>query len=72
VDASTVALALVGAEDIRELVYGSVSKRLRGILEAEAEILQEKPPQEIEEARRAVEAAMRQLGDRGELQSRAA
>jgi len=72
VDASTVALALVGAEDIRELVYGSVSKRLRGILEAEAEILQEKTPQEIEEARRAVEAAMRQLGDRGELHARAA
>jgi flagellar motor switch protein FliG len=72
VDASTVALALVGADDIRELLYGSVSKRLRGILEAEAEILQQKTPQEIEGARRAVEAAMRQLGDRGELQSRAA
>jgi flagellar motor switch protein FliG len=72
VDASTIALALVGADDVRELVYGSVSKRLRGILESEAEILQEKSPQEIEEARRAVEAAMRQLGDRGELHSRAA
>jgi flagellar motor switch protein FliG len=72
VDPSTVALSLVGAEDVRELVHACVSKRLRAILDAEAEILQEKTAPEIEEARRAVEAAMRQLGDRGELQPRAA
>lgn len=72
IDPAVVALALVGAPEVREVVHGAVSKRLRGILESEEEGLQEKPAAEIEGARRVLEEAMRQLNLRGELHARAA
>jgi flagellar motor switch protein FliG len=72
VDPAVVALALVGADEIRELVHGAVSKRLRGILEVEEELVQQKPAAEIEAARRVVEEAIRQLNERGEIHARAA
>lgn len=72
VDPGTVALALVGAPDVREVVHAAVSKRLRGILEVEEEALRERPAPEIESARRAIEDAMRRLRERGEIRARAA
>lgn len=73
VDPATVALALVGApEPLREVVIGAVSKRLRAILEAELEVLQERPAAEIEAARKTVEAAMHRLHRKSELLARAA
>lgn len=73
VDPATVALALVGApEPLREVVTSAVSKRLRAILEAELEVLQERPAAEIEAARKTVEAAMHRLHRRSELLARAA
>ncbi len=71
-DPATVALALVGApEAIREAVLRSVSKRLKGIIEVEAETLQEKPADEIGAARKSVEQAMRRLQLRGEIKAKA-
>ncbi|HEY6098918.1 MAG TPA: FliG C-terminal domain-containing protein, partial [Anaeromyxobacter sp.] len=72
VDPAVVALAVVGAPEIRDLVLGSVSKRLRGILEVEEEVVKEKPAIEIDAARRVVEEAMRRLADRGDLKTRVA
>lgn len=72
IDPSTVALALRGAEDARAVVHGAVSKRLRAILEAEEEVVQQKGPAEIEAARRVLEDSMRQLNARGELHLRQA
>lgn len=72
IDPAVVALALVGADEIRELVHAAVSKRLRGILEAEEELVQQKPAAEVEAARRVVEDAVRQVNQRGELHARAA
>ncbi len=72
IDPGTVALALVGAPDVRDVVLNAVSKRLRGILEVEEEVVKDKPPPDVETARRALEDAMRQLNDRGALRSRAA
>ena len=73
VDPATVALALVGApEQLREVVTSAVSKRLRAILEAELEVLQERPAAEIEAARKTVEAAMHRLHRKSELLARAA
>lgn len=71
-DPSVVALALVGAPDVRELVHAAVSKRLRAILESEEEVVKEKPAAEIAAARRAVEDALRHLNTRGEIRARAA
>ncbi|HET8539229.1 MAG TPA: FliG C-terminal domain-containing protein [Anaeromyxobacter sp.] len=72
VDPSVVALALVGAPDVRDVIHAAVSKRLRSILEVEEEVVQEKPAAEIEGARRVLEEAMRQLNLRGEIRARAA
>lgn len=72
IDPSTIALALVGAPEVRDVIHGAISKRLRGILEVEEEVVQQKPPEEIEAARRVIEDAMRQLNDRGELRQREA
>lgn len=72
VDPSTVAVALLGAPDVREVVVGAVSKRLRGVLEAEEEAVGEKDAREVEAARRTIEDAMRVLNGRGDLRSRAA
>jgi len=72
IDPGVVALALAGAPEIRDLVHNAVSKRLRGIFEVEAEVVKGKPAPEIETARRVIEDAMRQLGQRGELRARAA
>ncbi len=72
IDPSVVALALVGAPDIRDLVHGAVSKRLRGIFEVEEEVVKEKSPADVENARRVLEDAMRQLNQRGEIRARAA
>ncbi len=72
VDPAVVALALVGADEVREVVHAAVSKRLRGILEVEEEVVQQKPAAEVEAARRVVEDAIRQLNQRGELRARAA
>ncbi len=72
IDPSVVALALVGAPEARAAVHGAVSKRLRAILEAEEEVVQQKGPAEIEAARRVLEDAMRQLNVRGELHVRQA
>jgi flagellar motor switch protein FliG len=71
-DPATVALAMVGAPEIRDVVYAAVSKRLRTILEVEEEVVKDKPAQEVETARQAIEDAMRALQDRGELRARAA
>lgn len=71
-DPATIALALVGAPEIRDAVLGAVSKRLRGIIEVEEEVVKDKPPPDVEIARRAVEDAMRALQGRGELRARAA
>ena len=71
-DPAIVALAMVGAPAIRDVVYAAVSKRLRGILEVEEEVVKEKPAHEVETARQAIEDAMRALQDRGELRPRAA
>jgi flagellar motor switch protein FliG len=72
IDPSTVALALLGDEDARAVVHGAVSKRLRAILEAEEEVVQQKGPAEIEAARRVLEDSMRRLNARGELHLRQA
>ncbi|HEY6101358.1 MAG TPA: FliG C-terminal domain-containing protein, partial [Anaeromyxobacter sp.] len=72
VDPGVVAVALHGAPEIRDLVHGAVSKRLRSILEAEEELVTEKPDAEVEAARRVLEGALRQLNLRGELRARAA
>jgi flagellar motor switch protein FliG len=70
VDPATVALALVGAPEAREVVFNAVSKRLRSILEVEEEIAASRPAEEVEKARRAVEDAMRAVQARGELRTR--
>jgi flagellar motor switch protein FliG len=72
VDPGVVAIALVGAPEIRGLVHDAVSKRLRAILEAEEELVKDKPAAEVESARRVLEDAMRQLNLRGEIRARAA
>jgi flagellar motor switch protein FliG len=73
VDPGVVALALVNADDgVRETVLNAVSKRLRGIIEGEAESVQERPARDIEAARRILERSMLQLHTRGELVPRAA
>jgi flagellar motor switch protein FliG len=72
VDPATMALAMVGAPDVREAILAAVSKRLRSILEVEEEVVKDKPPAEVETARRAVEDAMRAVQGRGELRARAA
>jgi flagellar motor switch protein FliG len=72
VDPAVLALALVGAPEVRERVLGVVSERLRAILEAEEEVAQGLPGQQVEAARAAVEDAMRALKARGELPLRAA
>ena len=61
-----------GAPEVRDRVHAAVSKRLRSILEAEEEIAKERPAVEIEAARHAIESVLRQLHDKGELESRAA
>jgi flagellar motor switch protein FliG len=71
-DPGVVALALVGAPEIRDLVYGAVSARLRSIFEVEAEVVKDRAAPEIEGARRVLEDAMRQLNQRGDLRARAA
>ncbi len=73
IDPSVVAIALVGASDaLREAVLGALSKRLRGIIEGEAEAVQDRPSKDVEAARRLVERSMFQLRTRGELVPRAA
>lgn len=72
IDPGTVALALVGSSEIRDIVFGAVSKRLRSILEVEEEALEDKAQPDVENARRTLEDAMRQLHERGDLRSRAA
>jgi flagellar motor switch protein FliG len=72
IDPSIVALALVGAPEVRDVIHAAVSKRLRGILEVEEEVVQEKPPAEVEGARHVLEDAMRRLSLRGEIKIRAA
>jgi flagellar motor switch protein FliG len=63
----------VNADDgVRETVLNAVSKRLRGIIEGEAEAVQERPSRDIEAARRILERSMLQLHTRGELVPRAA
>lgn len=70
VDPATVALALVGAPEVREVVLAAVSQRVRPIIESEEEVAATRPPEEIEKARRAVEDAMRAVQVRGELRTR--
>lgn len=73
IDPGVVALALSGApEPLRATVLGAVSKRLRGIIEAEAEAVAERPAKDVEAARRVLERAMFSLHTRGELVPRAA
>ncbi len=67
VDPATMALAMVGAPEVREAILAAVSKRLRSILEVEEEVVKDKPTTDIEAARRTVEDAMRALQNRGEL-----
>jgi flagellar motor switch protein FliG len=54
---------------VRDAVLGAVSKRLRGILEAEAEAVGEKTQAEVEAARKSVESVMRRLQAQGTLQT---
>ncbi len=73
VNPATVALALHGAPaPLREVVIGAASRRLRAILEAELEVLLDRPASEIEEARKVIEAVMHRLQQRSELVARAA
>jgi flagellar motor switch protein FliG len=72
IDPSVVALAIKDTPEIRELVHGAVSKRLRGILEVEGEVVKDKTPADVEAARRVLEDTMRQLNLRGEIRARAA
>ncbi len=72
VDPGTVALALVGSAEIRDLVFNAVSKRLRAILEVEEEALKHEAEPDVESARRALEGAMRELHEKGDLRARAA
>jgi flagellar motor switch protein FliG len=73
IDPGVVALALVNAsEGLRETVLSAVSKRLRAIIEGEAESVQERPPRDVEAARRILERTMLQLHPRGALVPRAA
>ncbi len=72
IDPAVVALAIKDVPDIRELVHGAVSKRLRAILEAEEEVAAAKTDADVEDARRALEDVVRQLNVRGELRARAA
>ncbi len=73
IDPSIVALSLVGApETLRTALLGAVSKRLRAILEGEAEAVVDRPAKDVEAARRVLERAMFQLHTRGELIPRAA
>lgn len=73
IDPGIVAMALVGAPDaLRALVLGAVSKRLRAIIEGEAEAVVDRPAKDVEAARRVLERAMFQLHTRGELVPRAA
>lgn len=71
-DPSVVALAIKDAPEVRELVHGAVSKRLRAILEAEEEVATAKTDADVEGARRALEDVVRQLNVRGEIRARAA
>ncbi|MHB8877025.1 MAG: FliG C-terminal domain-containing protein [Myxococcaceae bacterium] len=67
-DPGTTAMALHGVPaPLRAAVMGAVSKRLKGILTAEAEGLEGKPATEIETARKAVERAMRRLQGQGRI-----
>jgi len=73
IDPGVVALALSGApEEVRSTLLGAVSKRLRGIIEGEAEAVIDRPAKDVEAARRVLERAMFQLHSRGELVPRAA
>ncbi len=73
IDPGIVALALAGTTDeLRATVLGAVSKRLRGIIEGEAEAVVDRPAKDVEAARRVLERAMFQLHTRGELVPRAA
>jgi hypothetical protein len=73
IDPGIVALALAGApESTRAVVLMAVSKRLRGIIEGEAEGVVDRPAKDVEAARRILERAMFQLHTRGELVPRAA
>jgi flagellar motor switch protein FliG len=72
IDPATAAVAFIGAPEVRDRVHAAVSKRLRSILEAEEEIATERPAVEIEAARHAIESVLRQLHDKGDLESRAA
>lgn len=73
VDPGVVALALVGApEELRETVLGAVSKRLRTMIEGEADAVADRQAKDVEAARRLLERAMFQLHARGELVPRAA
>jgi flagellar motor switch protein FliG len=73
VQPAVVATALASATpDVQDVVMASVSKRLRAILEAEAETLTEQRPEDVEGARRSVEQVMRRLHARGALRGRAA
>lgn len=73
IDPGVVALSLVGAPDeLREAVLRAISKRLRGIIEGEAEGVVDRPAKDVEAARRLIERAMFQLHTRGELVPRAA
>ena len=67
VDPATMATALADATDAKAAVLAAVSDRLRSILEAEATVAQERKPQQVDDARREVEAAMRAVQQRGEL-----
>jgi len=71
VDPAMLAVALTGAPEVRSVVLAAVSARVRSILEAEETVVQEHPPEKIDEARRAVELAMRAAQQRGELETRA-
>jgi hypothetical protein len=72
IDPGVVALALARAPDgFRETVLAAISKRLRAIVEAEAEAARARPPADVAAARRVLERAMHQLNSRGELVPRA-
>jgi flagellar motor switch protein FliG len=70
VDPAVIAVALVGAPEVRDAVHGVISKRLRGILDAEEQVLQDKTPEEIEAARRVIEDSMRLHSEHGDLRQR--
>jgi flagellar motor switch protein FliG len=69
-DLALIALALIGADEARDVVLQSVSKRLRPIIETELELAKGRPPAEVEDARRVLEQRMRSLQARGDLHLR--